>query len=106
MNKVAAALGCKTAKIMAPADVEHQTGYRVGAVSPFDQKHKIATIIQAEVLSASYVYVSGAWQGVELRLNPEAAQRATGAAVAMVGFRREGARRPSVNESTVAEGRD
>ena len=60
---------------------------------------------EAEVLSASHVYVSGGWQGVELRLNPEAVQRATGAAVAMVGFS-EGARRPSVNESALAEGRD
>jgi Cys-tRNA(Pro)/Cys-tRNA(Cys) deacylase len=81
-------------------------GYRVGAFSPFGQKHKIATIIEAEVLSASQLYVSGGRQGVELRLNPEAVQRATGAAVAMVGFRREGARRPSVNESAVAEGRN
>ena len=61
---------------------------------------------EAEVISASHVYVSGGQHGLELRLNPEAVQRATGAAVAMVGFRREGARRPSVNESAVAEGRD
>lgn len=54
MKKVAGALGGKTAKMMAPADVNHQTAYRVGAVSPFGQKRKVPTIIKAEVLSTSH----------------------------------------------------
>ena len=91
MKKVAAVLGGKAAKMMAPPDVERETAYRVGAVSPFGQKHKITTIIEAEVLSASHVYVSGGQQGVEIRLSPNAVQRATGAAVARVGIRREAA---------------
>jgi Cys-tRNA(Pro)/Cys-tRNA(Cys) deacylase len=38
MKKFAAAFGSKTAKMMAAHDVERQTGYRVGAVSPFGQE--------------------------------------------------------------------
>ena len=90
MKKVAAALGGNTAQMMAPADVERQTGYPVGVVSPFGQKRKAPTIIEAEVLSAPYVYVSGGQQGVELRLSPEAVRRATGAVAATVGLRRSG----------------
>ena len=89
--------------MMAADDVEHQTGYRVGAVSPFGQKHRVPTIIEPGVLSAPYVYVSGGQKGVELRLSPEAVRRATGAVLATVGIQaRGGDRRP--NESAVAEG--
>src|ERR1700740_3073544 len=45
MKKLAAALGGKAAEMMAPAEAERLTGYRVGGVSPFGQKRLVPTVL-------------------------------------------------------------
>ena len=49
MKEVAAVLGGKSAKMMAPAHVKRQTGNRVESVSPFRRKRRLPTIIETEV---------------------------------------------------------
>jgi Cys-tRNA(Pro)/Cys-tRNA(Cys) deacylase len=42
MKKVAAAFGGRSAAMMRPAEAERLTGYRVGGISPFGQKRRVA----------------------------------------------------------------
>ena len=42
MKRLAAAFGGKSAQMMKPTDAERVTGYKVGGISPFGQKRKVA----------------------------------------------------------------
>ena len=41
MKKLAASLGAKSASMMAPADAERLSGYKVGGISPFGQARQV-----------------------------------------------------------------
>lgn len=84
MKKLAAALGGKTAEMMAPADAERITGYRVGGISPFGQKRPAPTVIEQEALTEPYVFVNAGQRGLQLRLDPTAARSVLGALAAAV----------------------
>lgn len=73
MKKLAAALGGKSAAMMAPADAERLTGYHVGGISPFGQRKQVPTAIEEGALAEPYVYVNGGQRGLQLRLDPKAA---------------------------------
>ena len=73
MKKLAAALGGKSAAMMAPADAERLTGYHVGGISPFGQRKQVPTAIEESALAEPYVYVNGGQRGLQLRLEPMAA---------------------------------
>src|SRR5512139_3361007 len=51
MKKLAAAFGGKSAEMMKPADAERITGYKVGGISPFGQKRRTPTAIEAGALA-------------------------------------------------------
>ncbi|MFN3582414.1 Cys-tRNA(Pro) deacylase [Phenylobacterium sp.] len=70
MKKLAAALGGKSAEMMKPADAERITGYRVGGVSPFGQKRRAPTVLDAPALEKASVYVNGGQRGLQVRLSP------------------------------------
>jgi Cys-tRNA(Pro)/Cys-tRNA(Cys) deacylase len=82
MKKLAAALGGKSAEMMAPADAERMTGYKVGGISPFGQMRRVPVAIDAQALSHSLVYMNGGQRGLQVRLDPSAAARLLGAVVA------------------------
>ena len=82
MKKLAAALSGKSAEMMAPADAERMTGYRIGGVSPFGQKRRVPTAIEQSVLAEPYVYMNGGQRGLQVRLAPEAARAAMSAIAA------------------------
>ncbi|KTE25745.1 MULTISPECIES: Cys-tRNA(Pro) deacylase [unclassified Sphingopyxis] len=82
MKKLAAALGGKSAAMMAPADAERLTGYHVGGISPFGQRKQVSTAIEESALAEPYVYVNGGQRGLQLRLEPMAAISAINAIAA------------------------
>ena len=70
MKKVAAAFGGKSAAMMPVPDAERLTGYKVGGVSPFGQKKKLRTVVDASASSEAYVYVNGGQRGLQIRMAP------------------------------------
>lgn len=84
MKKLAAALGGKSATMMKPADAERLTGYHVGGISPFGQKKRVPTAIEATALSEPYVFINGGQRGLQIRLDPKDAARVLSAVSAPV----------------------
>lgn len=82
MKKLAAAFGGKSAEMMKPADAERLTGYHVGGISPFGQKKRVPTAIEAEALAHPLVYMNGGQRGLQVRLDPKAALAALAARAA------------------------
>ncbi len=79
MKKVAAALDGKSAAMMPVPDAERLSGYKVGGVSPFGQKRRLPTLVDASALERPYVFVNGGRRGLQIRLAPQDLVRATGA---------------------------
>ena len=84
MKKLAAALGGKTAEMMKPADAERITGYRVGGVSPFGQKRRSPTVIDADAAALPGAFVNAGQRGLQARLTPADLVHVLGAVVAAV----------------------
>lgn len=70
MKRLAAAAGGKSAAMMKPADAERMTGFKVGGVSPFGQKRRVTTIVDAAAMAFDEVYVNGGQRGLQVRLAP------------------------------------
>jgi Cys-tRNA(Pro)/Cys-tRNA(Cys) deacylase len=70
MKKLAAAFAGKSAQMMKPADAERVTGYRVGGISPFGQKRKFATAIEAASMALPEVFMNGGRRGLQVRMAP------------------------------------
>ena len=85
MKKLAAAFGGKAAQMLKPDAAERLTGYKVGGISPFGQKRKVPTAIEATALGLAEVFINGGQRGLLLKLSPADALRAAEAkAVALV----------------------
>src|SRR3546814_3930760 len=63
MKKLAAVFRGKSAQMMKPADAERLTGYKVGGISPFRQKRKVPTAIEAEAMAHLQVFINGGQRG-------------------------------------------
>ncbi|MGV1750961.1 Cys-tRNA(Pro) deacylase [Agrobacterium sp. CG674] len=74
MKRLAAAFGGKSAHMMKPADAERATGYHVGGISPFGQKKRVPTAIEAQSMGHDLVYMNGGQRGLQVRLSPVDAQ--------------------------------
>ena len=74
MKKLAAAFGGKSAQMMKPADAERITGYKVGGISPFGQKRRAPTAIEASALAHDLVFINAGQRGLQVRLAPQAAR--------------------------------
>lgn len=84
MKKLAAALGGKAAAMAPVADAERWTGYRVGGVSPFGQKRRLPTVIDADAAALPEAYMNGGQRGFQVRLAPVDLVRLLGATVAPI----------------------
>ncbi|MEZ5788832.1 MAG: Cys-tRNA(Pro) deacylase [Xanthobacteraceae bacterium] len=82
MKRLAAAFHGKAAKMMRPADAERLTGYHVGGISPFGQKKRVPTAIDAAALKEASVLVNGGQRGLQIDIDPNAAREALDATVA------------------------
>ena len=79
MKKLAGAFGGKAAKMMRPADAERLTGYHVGGISPFGQKKRVRTAIEAAALGHTSVFLNGGQRGLQIELDPKDAVKVLGA---------------------------
>ena len=82
MKKLAAAFGGKAAAMMKPAEAERLTGYKVGGISPFGQRKRVPTAIEAAALSEPLVFINGGQRGLQVRLAPADARSALDAVAA------------------------
>jgi Cys-tRNA(Pro)/Cys-tRNA(Cys) deacylase len=76
MKKLAAAFDGKAARMMRPADAERLTGYHVGGISPFGQKKRVPTAIEAAALGETKVFINGGQRGLQIQLDPNDARAA------------------------------
>lgn len=84
MKKLAAAVGAKSAEMMPPSDAERMTGYHVGGISPFGQRKRVPTVLDAAGAAFPEIYVNGGQRGLQIRLAPADLVRVLGATVAAV----------------------
>lgn len=84
MKRLAAALGGKSASMLAPAEAERVTGYVVGGISPFGQKRRCPVAIEESALAHERVYINGGQRGVQLDLSPTDAAHFLEATVASI----------------------
>jgi Cys-tRNA(Pro)/Cys-tRNA(Cys) deacylase len=84
MKKLAAALGAKSAEMAPVAEAERITGYRVGGVSPFGQKKRLATVLDAAAAELAEAFVNGGQRGLQVRLSPADLVRVLDARVAAI----------------------
>lgn len=82
MKMLAAAFDGKSAQMMKPADAERLTGYKVGGISPFGQKRRVPTALEAAALALPDVFMNGGQRGLQVRLTPADAARVLDAKVA------------------------
>ncbi len=84
MKKLAAALRAKTADMAPVAEAERITGYRVGGVSPFGQKKRLPTVLDAGSAHLAQAFVNGGQRGLQMRLAPADLVRLLDATVAEI----------------------
>ena len=84
MKKLAAALGGKSAQMMAPAEAERLSGYVVGGISPFGQKKRVPVVIEQSALAHGTVFCNGGQRGLQLELDPRVFAEVLGAKVAEI----------------------
>jgi Cys-tRNA(Pro)/Cys-tRNA(Cys) deacylase len=55
----------------APAEAQRITGYVVGGISPFGQRRRLPTVVDATCQSYDVVYVSGGRRGLDVGIAPD-----------------------------------
>ena len=82
LKAVASALGVGRAVMADRRVAERATGYVLGAVSPFGQRARLPTVIDAGALTFELVYCSAGRRGWDVAVAPGDLVRLTGAATA------------------------
>lgn len=82
LKKLAAACGCKKAKMADPRDAERSTGYVTGGISPVGQRKRLETVIDIAAKCQNTVFVSAGRRGLEIELTAADLAHATDAAFA------------------------
>jgi len=82
LKKLASAAGSKGASMLAPAEAERITGFRVGGISPFGQKRRVRVFLEQTALAHERIIVNGGRRGLQIELAPQELVRLLGAAAA------------------------
>lgn len=84
LKAAAGALGVGKAAMAEPAVAERTTGYVLGAVSPFGQRKRLPTVLDAGALAWETVYCSAGRRGWDVAVAPQDLIRLTGAVTAPI----------------------
>jgi Cys-tRNA(Pro)/Cys-tRNA(Cys) deacylase len=87
LKALAAAVGGRRAVLAEQAAAERATGYVAGGISPFGQRSRLATVVDASLPQWPTVYVSAGRRGLQLELDPADLVRITAAIVASIAAR-------------------
>jgi Cys-tRNA(Pro)/Cys-tRNA(Cys) deacylase len=82
LKKLARAAKVKSARMTEPEEAEKLTGYRVGGISPFGTRKKMAVWIHESLLQFETIGVNGGRRGLIVFLDPGRIREALGAKVA------------------------
>jgi Cys-tRNA(Pro)/Cys-tRNA(Cys) deacylase len=82
LKAAAAALGVAKASMAEPALAQRTTGYVLGAVSPFGQRKRLPTVIDATALDFDRVFCSAGRRGWDVAVAPQDLIRVTAAVTA------------------------
>lgn len=82
LKALASVAGGKRAGMADPAAAERSTGYVVGGISPFGQRRRLATYVDASALAYETVFVSGGRRGLDLEVAPADLVAVSGAGTA------------------------
>ncbi len=88
LKALAAAIGGKRAEMAAAADAERLTGYVIGGISPFGQRRRSTTVLDAAAVAHATIFVSGGRRGLEVEVAPADLVRVLDAVVATVATER------------------
>lgn len=81
LRALAAAAGAKSAAMAQPAEAEKATGYVTGGISPFGQRKRLRTFVDATALLHPTVFLSAGRRGLQVELAPDDLVRHTAATV-------------------------
>ncbi|MFO7777045.1 MAG: Cys-tRNA(Pro) deacylase, partial [Nitriliruptoraceae bacterium] len=84
LKALAAAAGVKRVGMADVADAERVTGYVHGGISPFGQRRRLATVVDADLAAHDRVIVNGGRRGLQVELTPADLVALTGATVAPI----------------------
>lgn len=84
LKSAAKALGAKKAVMAKIEDAERSTGYIKGGVSPFSQKKRLATILDASAENLETLLVSGGRRGLDIEVGTQDLLKILGAKLAEV----------------------
>lgn len=84
LKALAAAVGTKKATMADPSAAERATGYVLGGISPFGQRSRLTTVVDASVEGWTTVYCSGGKRGLEIEVAPADLVAVTGARIAPI----------------------
>jgi Cys-tRNA(Pro)/Cys-tRNA(Cys) deacylase len=79
---LAAAAGAKSAAMAPPALAEKSSGYVTGGISPFGQRKKLRTFVDASTGSFDRIFVSAGKRGLQVEVGVADLVRLCGASVA------------------------
>ena len=82
LKSLAKAAGAKRGAMADPALAERSTGYVRGGISPFGQKKRVRTFVDASMTDLDIVHVSGGRRGLEIAIAPADLITVTSATVA------------------------
>ncbi len=84
LKRLAKAAGVKKLDMMPPAKAERLTGYKVGGISPFAQKKRLSTVLDASARQHPFVLVSGGKRGLSVGITADSLQTLLGAVIANI----------------------
>lgn len=87
LKALARVLGGSRAVMADPAAAQRATGYVVGGISPFGQKHAHPTVLDATALDHDTILVSGGRRGLDLEISPADLVRVLEATTDQIGRR-------------------
>lgn len=71
LKRFAAVLGVRDAAMLAPAEAERVTGYRIGGISPLGQRRRVRAFIDESANAHATILVNGGRRGLQIEIAPD-----------------------------------